>query len=212
MSGVDRRCARAVALVAGLSEATPDELHRARLHVSNCPSCADALDVDAEREHCRDRHTFNGRSDSSEQRPTTQLLPSMTSLRVVLGAVAVIQAALATRWLLGTTSIPGDVATAHVTRDGALGLTVAAAGLGVVFRPRFATGLLIVGSTALAVQVAAAAIDDRSGWVDLPYEGVHVLGAAIVVCMLLVARRQKIVLPPKTKAPHLSVLPAEAEK
>ena len=109
------------------------------------------------------------------------------ALRAALGALAVVQAGLGLPWLFGLNPLGGAVDESHLTRDGALGLVAAAAGLLAARQPRTARPLFIV---CLAVQVMhlLAGISDRTGnQVGGPFEIVHVLTAAVTLFVGLVA-------------------------
>ena len=119
-------CERALlVLISEVEHDRRDEVIAARLHASRCPRCSaayDPTDPDGVALSVVDGHA--------------KIVA--TSLRVGLFAVAVAQLVLATPWLVGKSLLPDShVAVSHLTRDGALGLVIAALGLITVWRPRY---------------------------------------------------------------------------
>lgn len=145
-----------------------EELRAARLHVARCPECASALDDEGAADRVLEalrRH-----------RPSPSLV-----LRVVLALVATAQLVIAIPWLFGSSLIPHqDVATAHLTRDGAFGLAIAVLGLVVVWRPRYAVTALLVGLVVFVAQSATSLFDEQSQSVTVGFELTHLLVFAVL--------------------------------
>jgi uncharacterized membrane protein (UPF0136 family) len=143
-------------------------LHRARVHASACPRCASAIDdPDAAG---RVLATF------ARHQPS----PS-TALRVVLLLLATAQLVVASPWLFGSSLIPDrNVALAHLTRDGAFGIVIAAAGYLVAWRRRYALAAMLVGSLVFLAQFTTGLVDNRSRSVSTPFELVHLLVIGIL--------------------------------
>ena len=113
-------------------------MRQARSHAARCPHCADACAVGlspaAAGEFKRWRSELN------------------VPLRLALLLVAFTQFVLAIPWLFGRSLLPdAHVAASHLTRDGALGLVIAAVGLLVVWRPRYVASVLAIGVVVLVV-------------------------------------------------------------
>jgi len=145
-----------------------DELRSARLHAARCPECASVLDDDGAADRVFDRLRAH--------RPSPSVL-----LRGVLAVVATAQLVVALPWLFGHSLVPDhDVATPHLTRDGALGLAIAALGLLVVWRPRYAVTTLMVGCVVLVAQSATSVFDEQGQSVSLAFELTHLLLFAVL--------------------------------
>ena len=140
----------------------PDALRRARLHAARCPACAATLD---------DPDAPASVADAMAPRHPA----STRILRVVLAVVATAQLIVALPWLFGASIVPGDVAVAHLTRDGALGIAIGALGLLVVWRPRYAVAALMVGCVVFLVQSTATVFDEQANSVSLLFEITHLL-------------------------------------
>ncbi len=112
-------------------------------------------------------------------------------LRGVLAAVAVIQLVLSVPWLVGSnpwSSVLGDVPSSHLTRDGAIGVAAATAGLLTAWRTRYALAMLAVAGVSLAMQVLGGAVDSA---VASDFEVVHAIALLIVVLVFAVAMRRE---------------------
>lgn len=162
-------CRGAVTILLGDPELqSPEARQRALAHSIVCPYCADVLDdADASR---RVLDALGG------QRPRLS-----TVLRVALVTLASAQLIVALPWLFGASLIPDqDVAVAHLTRDGALGVIVAAAVFLVAWRPRHALVALLVGVIVFVIQFATGIHDDHGSDVTISFELTHLLVFAIV--------------------------------
>ena len=83
------------------------------------------------------------------------------AFRGIVAALALGQLIVVLPWLVGRDPLGllGDSTNAHLTRDGALGLVVAAVGLMASWRPHWARPSFLVASIAVVAQAAAGAID-----------------------------------------------------
>lgn len=86
------------------------------------------------------------------------------ALRLTVAALAALQLAAVFPWFLGRDPIGllGDSNTAHLTRDGALGLVVAIAALLAAWRPHWARPSFAISSAAVIAQAAAGALDNTA--------------------------------------------------
>lgn len=103
--------------------------------------------------------------------------------RVVLGALSVTQFALALPWLFGSQGFwtTGEATSEHLTRDGALGVVFAVAGIVValdVARAFFALPLVFV---VMCIQTFFGVFDHHHENTFATFEIVHLIGAAIGV-------------------------------
>ena len=121
-SGITCRHALTI-LVGGPDEYAPEVILQARLHARRCPRCSSAYAAGL---------SAAARREFSPAGPQ----PAM-ALRLGLFVVAFTQLVIAIPWLVGRSFLPdANVAVSHLTRDGALGLVIAAVGLVTVWRPR----------------------------------------------------------------------------
>jgi hypothetical protein len=83
------------------------------------------------------------------------------TMRIAVAVLAMIQFAVAVPWLVGADPLVllGNSTSAHRTRDGALGLAVAAAGLLAAWRPHWAKPSFALASFAVIAQTAAGVLD-----------------------------------------------------
>jgi len=163
-----------VTLVRGEDASEPGAFAAARAHASVCPRCAGVYDDRdaAKRVLTRHRDEVAG--------------PSLR-LRALLATIAVAQLVLACPWFFGASLVPdGSVSTAHLTRDGALGLVVACVALVTAWRPRYAFGSLLIGVVAIVAQFASGLVDQRDQAVSGIFELTHVLSLLIVVLLAVV--------------------------
>ncbi len=127
--------------------------------------------------------------------------------------MSVVHLALALPWLIGTDPLGllGTASASHLTRDGALGLVTAVAGLLTAWRPRYALAAVLVSGTALTAQIATALIDEHYRRVSLLAEGVH---AITVIVTILVAWLSRPLAPvPRTATPPaLRALPRPEDR
>lgn len=82
-------------------------------------------------------------------------------LRIMLSIVGLLQLLAVLPWMVDRDPLRllGYSSAEHLTRDGALGLAVAAAGLLVAWRPRWAVPCLVISSVALLAQTAVGIFD-----------------------------------------------------
>lgn len=112
-------------------------------------------------------------------------LPGSNPLvRGLVAVLAVVQMAVVLPWLVDADpfGLLGGSTSSHLTRDGALGLAVAVAGLMAAGRPRWATPCFLLGSAALVAQALAGLFDSASaggGGTEL----VHV-PSVILTCLI----------------------------
>lgn len=164
-------CRQALAILLGAVDASASEARQARLHARGCPRCSAAYDP------AGDAHAM------AYRRPETAAV-----LRIGLLAIALTQLVFAVPWLVGHSMLPdAHVAVAHLTRDGALGLVIAALGLVTAWRPRYVHGTMIIGLCVFATQIVAGVADQQTSSVSAAFEVVHLLLVIIVFGMFVVA-------------------------
>jgi hypothetical protein len=147
----------------------------ARQHAARCPHCSAAYDR-ANPEARRLGLVAGRRSEPA------------ASLRVGLLTISVAQLVLAIPWLVGKSLLPDShVAVSHLTRDGALGLVIAALGLVTVWRPRYVHGTRLIGLLVLSLQLVAGVADQQMSSVSASFEVVHFLVVIIVLGLFAVA-------------------------
>lgn len=105
-------------------------------------------------------------------------------VRVLVAVLAAAQLAVVLPWLVDADpfGLLGSSTSSHLTRDGALGLVVAVAGLMAAWRPRWAVPCFLLGSAALVAQALAGLFDSASsggGGTEL----VHV-PSVILTCLI----------------------------
>jgi hypothetical protein len=185
-AGPDRCRAALLTLTAPAGHVDPGELRAARIHAARCPNCAGAL---ADDDH----------GDTSQLLATlAPVRPSSSRLlRLALGVLCSIQVVLGVPWLLGANLIGGTVDERHLTRDGALALTIAAAGLSVAQQPRYSRPLLAVCLAVLALHIVAGVSDRTADHVHANFELMHLLAVAITSLVALIGH-----LPRWRAAPH----------
>jgi hypothetical protein len=176
MRAPNMTCERALMILIGEpGDDTREELLTARSHASRCPRCSAAYDPTR-----RSAEVLRGVAA-----PRTTPAPA---LRVGLLAISVTQLVLAIPWLVGKTLIPDShVAVSHLTRDGALGLVIAALGLVTVWRPRYVHSTRLIGLVVLALQLIAGIADQQMSAVSESFELVHFLVVVIVLGLFAVA-------------------------
>jgi hypothetical protein len=83
-------------------------------------------------------------------------------LRVAVAVLSVVQAVMVIPWIVGRDpwNLLDTMTEEHLTRDGALGLAVAAAGVLTVWRWRWAVPCFAIAAVATIAQAVAAAFDD----------------------------------------------------
>lgn len=109
--------------------------------------------------------------------------------RLALGLLATAQLLLAAPWLAGQSPIwaASFASPHHLTRDGAIGLVLGAAGLAVALSPRLAWFALPLVVLLLLVQGVFFFVDHSQLSVSHLFEVIHVLGIAIVAGIALFA-------------------------
>ncbi len=105
-------------------------------------------------------------------------------VRALVAVLSVAQLAVVVPWLVDADpfGLLGSSSASHLTRDGALGLAVAVAGLMAAWRPRWAVPCFLLGSAALVAQALAGLFDSTSagsGGTEL----VHV-PSVILTCLI----------------------------
>lgn len=173
-----RVCDEVLAILARPELSDDAALRRAKVHAATCPHCAEILE------------------DGVISSPPA-MGPDAVSrpLRIVLATMAGIQLLIAIPWLLGANPLGdlGDhVEIAHLTRDGALGLTTAIAGLLTAWRPRYALPAVAVSAVALVAQFAMAIVDDHAHRVDLAFEGIHLVTVAVTALVAIHGKQSAI--------------------
>jgi hypothetical protein len=169
-------CERALMTLIGVAgDDAREEVVAARLHAARCPRCSAAYDSADPGGQLVDPYARR------RTRPAS-------ALRVGLLGISVAQLALAIPWLVGKSLLPDShVAVSHLTRDGALGLVVAALGLVTVWRPRYVHGTRLIGLLVLGLQLVAGVADQQMSSVSADFEVVHFLVVIIVLGLFAVA-------------------------
>lgn len=166
-AGGEERAARVISL-SDVRGATADPLF-ARLQALDEPDGADGTDDPAE--------PLLGQLGAA--------LPGPNPLvRALVAVLSVLQLAVVLPWLVDADpfGLLGSSTASHLTRDGALGLAVAVAGLLAAWRPRWAVPCFLLGSAALVGQALAGLFDSTSagsGGTEL----VHV-PSVILTCLI----------------------------
>jgi hypothetical protein len=130
-------------------------------------------------------------------------------LRTALGVLAVLQCALALPWLFGINPVAflsHNVASEHLTRDGAIGMIVGVAGLTAALRTRHALAMLVTGAAAISMQVLTFAIDENRDRVHPLFELSHVLVPIILGLIAVIALRRSAPIDPPGREPGLSMV------
>lgn len=132
----------------------------------------------------------DGGSDPVAERLLVQLRPALASpsrwVLVPLVVLAAVQVVIVVPWLVGRDPwrLLGGTEAGHVTRDGALGLVIAAAALIVAWRPRWALPSFTLASLVLIVQAVVGAFDVADGVSGaMANELIHV-PSVILTCLI----------------------------
>ena len=156
------------------------ETRTARRHVASCPSCSSVID-----------------DTPSAERVLASLVahrpPNHPLLRATLGVLAALQIALALPWLFDMNPVAflaNNVASEHLTRDGAIGVIVGVAGLTTALRTRHALAMLVTGLAAIGMQVLSFAIDENHDRVHPLFEVSHLLVPIILALIAVFALRR----------------------
>jgi hypothetical protein len=170
----------------------------ARRHVERCPACAGALD-DA------------GSADAVLALLATRRPARSPRLRQLLAAVSLLQCAVALPWLFGTNPFgflaSSGVTSAHLTRDGAIGILIGVAGCTTALRPRHALAMLVTAGAAVGLQLVGFAIDEHNEHVHPLFETSHLLVPVVLVLIATIGlRRDRPVRARTRKERHLRAL------
>jgi hypothetical protein len=112
------------------------------------------------------------------------------AIRITLGVFASLQLLLAVPWIFGAnllTDFADTVGQAHLTRDGALGLFVGAAGLITAIKSRYAAPAAVIAGIGVVVQLVAGAFDEHHAHVDGWFELLHLLTVGILILTAILA-------------------------
>lgn len=169
------RCTEALLVLVGdARECDAASLREARLHVLRCPRCRQAYAADL------------GPETQSLFRRMSRDVPRACIVGLLI--VALFQLVLAIPWVFGASLLPHEhVAASHLTRDGALGLVIAAAGLVTAWRPRYAYSMVVIGVVVLALQIVGGVVDERENLVSATFELAHLPVVVIVAGLFAVA-------------------------
>lgn len=193
------RCADALAVHLLGPAATPEEQREAAVHIARCPSCAGTVD-DLE-------HDGVDAEGSLEALDHTRPAPRPW-IRVALGALSMLELCLALPWMVGLNPLAlldENVGAEHLTRDGAIGLFVGAAGLLAALRPRYAVPAVVVATIGVFTQVIAGAVDEQAHHVAGWFELLHLLTLGILLFTALIAGSRATGPGPPHRAPGLRV-------
>jgi len=165
-------CSRALLLLAGAKARDGREFARARRHADTCPRCGGAYSTE----------------DAFAENVALRRPQSAPQLRVSLLAVAAAQLVVALPWLVGKSFLPdAHVAVSHLTRDGALGVVIAALGGLTAWRPRYVHATMAMGLLVFAAQLVGGLTDRSTSAVSAPFELVHSLVVLILFGLFAVA-------------------------
>ena len=173
------------------------ELRAAQRHVASCPSCASVVDHNDAADHVL--------AVLDQHRP-----PRRPRLRVLLGVLGALQCALALPWLFDMNPVgflADNVASEHLTRDGAIGVIVGVAGLTTAIRTRHALAMLVTGCAAIGMQVLSFAIDENHERVHPLFEVSHTLVPIILALIAAFAMRRATPMDPPDRPPSLRAVP-----
>jgi hypothetical protein len=169
---------------------------RARRHLDSCPRCGALLDDTGSGERALARLEM--------VRPAR-----FPVVRGAMGVLAAVQCILALPWLFGIdplASLGNNVTSAHLTRDGAIGIIVGVAGLATALRPRHAVAMLIMAIVSIVMQAFTVAIDGSNEHVGLVFELLHALIPVIVVLIGVVAFRRPRPVGAPDRSPGLHIV------
>jgi hypothetical protein len=183
-----RLCGDAKATLARI-EASEMDRRRALAHQQTCSYCMGDLSLDAMLRTLTEND--NPAATARVQAQLAAKRPRPTAAIVVLLAIAsALQAAVALPWLVGANpfrNVLGAASSAHLTRDGALGVVIAVAGFVVAWRPRYAFAMLGLVAATVSMQVLGGFVDAPEHHSGVPFEFVHALAGAIGLLIVLVA-------------------------
>jgi hypothetical protein len=183
-----RQCEEAKATLAR-AEASELDRRRAQAHQQTCSHCARDLSLDTMLRTLTENENENAAARVHAQLAAKRPRPTKTIV-VLLLITSTLQAAVALPWLVGVNpfqKILGVASSAHLTRDGALGVVIAVAGFVVAWRPRYAFAMLALVVATVSMQVLGAFVDAPEHHSGIPFEFVHALDVAIGLLIVLVA-------------------------
>ncbi|MCC6438923.1 MAG: hypothetical protein IT196_28125 [Acidimicrobiales bacterium] len=181
MTAPNSQCSWAMAVLLAPGDHDDAAVLLARAHAGRCLRCAEVLEDD-------------GAADRVLEQLQSRRPAAHTAARALLAVVAIAQLAVAVPWLFGfnvLSSIGGAVATSHLTRDGALGVAVGAAGLFTVWRPSFSRAMVLVCTVPMLVQLVSSLADSADAQVGFRVELVHLVTPLVVVLAMIVGRPPK---------------------
>jgi hypothetical protein len=153
----------------------------AQRHVDRCPACSALVD-DADAADAV-------LASLAGHRPSRSV-----RLRAVLGVISVLQCLIALPWLFGENPLrfleSSSVASAHLTRDGAIGMIVGVAGLTTALRTRHAVAMVVTAGAAVGMQLLSFAIDQSNEHVHPLFETSHLLTPVVLVLIAIVGTRR----------------------
>jgi hypothetical protein len=198
------RCTEALLIHLQGDQAPVDEHRTARAHAARCPSCAGTVD---DLSHDETDAATVLRSLAAHQTTPRRWI------RTLLAGLSVLQLLLALPWLFAVNLLAGPdnhIGDSHLTRDGAIGLFLGAAGLIAAVRPRYVTPAIAVAAVGVVAQVVAGALDQHQAHVDAWFEMFHLLTVAILVLTAMIAGSRSAGLGNPTPTRTLRLLEPEA--
>ena len=177
MATVSEVCNEVLAILAQPNLNDDAALRQAKTHATSCPHCAGVIE------------------DGVAARPAPAPGTVSFRLRMLLAVVAGGQLLVSIPWLFGVNPL-GDIGehvdVSHLTRDGALGLATAIAGLLTAWRPRYAVPAVAVSAVALLAQFAMALVDDHAHRVNMAFEGIHLVTVAVTALVAIHGKQAQI--------------------
>ena len=128
--------------------------------------------------------------DRNQERRVWRVLLAIVSVAVAVVSIPMIVA------INPFGSTVGAVSSEHLTRDGALGLIAATAGMLTAWRPRWAAAMTGCCAVVLGLQLVGGVHDAHDDGVTIRFEAIHVAVLAIAVLVAFGARRRQYVPPP----------------
>jgi hypothetical protein len=144
-----------------------------------------------------DEPVGDDRADQVLERLATVIPGPPPWLRIVLAGVAGALLMLSLPWLVGADPLRllGQATTAHLTRDGALGLAIATAGLLTAWRPRYSVAAAMVCAAALVAQLGTALIDEHYRRVSIVVETTHAITIVVTALVAYSSRPARPIMP-----------------
>ena len=163
---------------------------RATAHQSSCVACSSLNDVDM-----RLKRLVGNTETSTLPIALAAHRPRISKpTRILLAVAALVQATIAGPWLIGLnplSSLLGRATPEHLTRDGALGMVIAVAGVVTVWRARYSFAMLGLCGAVVLMQTLGTLVDGHDGDVGVSFEKVHAIALAIVGLVVLTAMRRE---------------------